>query len=84
MDDLTRVLCDYAYDNLLENSYGIRSRKIQRENQFQAERRLDRLCAAHPELREELEDMLEELSMAAGEDMDAAFTCGLKVGLALR
>ena len=84
MDDLTRVLCDYAYDNLMEGSYGIRSRSIRRENQFQAERRLDRLCAAHPKLREELEDMLEELSVAAGEDMDAAFTCGLRVGLALR
>ena len=84
MDDLTRVLCDYAYDHLLESSYGIRSQMIQREKRYQAERRMNQLCAAAPELRDELEAMWEELSVAAGEDMDAAFTCGLKVGLALR
>lgn len=84
MDDLTRVLCDYAYDNLLESCYGIQGRRAQWDSRYQAERRIKKLCVDRPELREDLEAIWEELALAAGEDMDAAFTCGLKVGLALR
>ena len=81
MDDLTRVLCDYAYDNLLESCYGIQGRRAQWDSRYQAERRIKKLCVDRPELREAI---WEELALAAGEDMDAAFTCGLKAGLALR
>lgn len=85
MDDLIHVLRDYAFHCILEGCYDASSRKEREENARMLGQNMDHLrsvCA--PEIVERVEILLDILEGIRAEDMDAAFTCGLRVGLALR
>ena len=85
MDDLTQVLRDYAFRCLLEGCYGAASREEREDCAHMLGRNMERLQAmCSPEALERVQILLETQEGIRAEDMDAAFTCGLRVGLALR
>ena len=85
MDDLTRVLWKYAAECRLEACYDRTMQEERRENEqalSQNRKRLKELCPA-PVL-ERVEDLCYYLEVLRAVDQEAAFACGLHIGLSLR
>lgn len=85
MDELTRFLWEYACQYRLEGCYDAVSQQNRAECERLAKRnriKLEQLCS--PEARKRLENFCDQLQDIHSEDMEAAFTCGLRLGLALR
>ena len=85
MDDLTRVLRDYAFRCLLEGCYCAASREEREDSERMVGRNMELLqTMCSTETLDRVHILLETQEGIRAEDMDAAFACGLKVGLALR
>ena len=85
MDELTRFLWEYACQYRLEGCYDAASRQNRTESERCATRNraeLEGLCS--PEALKRLENLCDQLENIHAEDTEAAFTCGLRLGLALR
>ena len=82
MDELTRVLWEYASDCRLESCYDQQMKKERRDGETTAERNMERLEEAGA-AGKELEKLWEALVLVRSVDMEAAFTCGLRLGLSL-
>lgn len=83
MDELTRILWDYACECRLEGCYDLQMKKAREEEETMAHRnraRLEELDGAE----DGLEKLWYGLDIVRNVDMEAAFTCGLQLGLALR
>lgn len=84
MDDLTRILWEYAAAYRLETCYS----KDDKDNRTAAEQmagkameKLQKTCSA--ENLDRLDALWSGLEEVRSEDMEAAFACGLSVGLSL-
>lgn len=85
MDELTRTLWEYAKQRLLEGCYDLGMMREREDNETMADRNrksLEELCSPRAVGRVgELCYCLEVLRMV---DVEAAFACGLRLGLSLR
>ena len=80
MDELTRILWEYASDCRLEGCYDQQMRREREENEAaidQSQRKLEVLCP------EQAKDLFYYLEVLRAVDMEAAFSCGLRLGLFL-
>lgn len=85
MDELTRVLWEYAGQRCLEGCYDLEMRQERGENEQAAGRSregLEKLCPS--QTSEQIENLCYSLEVIRTVDMEAAFTCGLRLGLSLR
>lgn len=85
MDDLTRVLWQYASKYQLESCYdqSMQEERGDNENVMQRnQEKLKVLCST--ELWERVENLFDASEILRTVDMEAAFTCGLRLGLSLR
>lgn len=83
MDELTRILWDYACRCRLEGCYDLSMKQERDEDEEMAGRnraRLEELGTA----KKELETLCDCLELIRTVDMEAAFACGLRMGLALK
>ena len=83
MDELTRVLWEYACKCRMEGCYDLSMKQARDEEEEMAGRnraQLEELDAA----KDGLEKLCYSLDIIRTVDMEAAFTCGLQLGLALR
>lgn len=83
MDELTRILWDYACQCRLEGCYDLQMKQARQEEETMAERnraRLEELNGA----KDGLEKLCYSLDILRTVDMEAAFACGLQLGLALK
>ena len=83
MDELTRILWDYACKCRLEGCYDLRMITARAEEEEMAGRnqaRLEELDAA----KDTLDKLCYSLDIIRTVDMEAAFTCGLQLGLSLK
>lgn len=85
MDELTRILWEYAGKCRLEGCYD-RSMQEEREEHEKAidwsRRKLAELCPA--QALEQVENLCYCMEVMRAVDEEAAFTCGLRLGLSLR
>ncbi len=80
MDELTRILWEYACECRLEGCYDLQMKKAQQEEEEMVGRNLEKLdCQAKV-----LENLCYSLDIIRTVDMEAAFTCGLRLGLSLK
>ncbi len=85
MDELTHILWEYIGKYRLEACYGLTSQREREENEQAAGWNLEdlrRLCP--PEALERVGTLMDCLENVRAEDMEAVFTCGLRLGLSLR
>ena len=83
MDELTRILWDYACKCRLEGCYDLQMKTARAEEEGMSGRnqaRLKELDGA----KEETEKLCYSLDIIRTVDMEAAFTCGLQLGLSLK
>ncbi len=85
MDELTRTLWEYAKVCRLEGCYDLDMKREREENEAAAERNRETLAAsAQPPILDRLENLCYCLDVIRSVDLEAAFTCGLRLGLSLR
>ena len=85
MDDLTRALWQYGSKYQLESCYDQSMQEEREDNENMMQRNQEKLkvlCSA--ELKERVENIFDALEILRTVDMEAAFTCGLRLGLSLR
>lgn len=85
MDELTHILWDYAADSRLEGCYDQQMKKERDENQEAAgwsREKLEELCPA--QALEQVKNLCYYFEVLRAVNMEAAFTCGLRLGLSLR
>ena len=85
MVDLTRVLWRYSSKYQLESCYDQSMQEEREDNENMMQRNQEKLkvlCSA--ELKERVENIFDALEILRTVDMEAAFTCGLRLGLSLR
>ena len=85
MDELTHILWEYAGKYRLEGCYDMSAWKAREENEQAAGWNLEdlrRLCPS--EALERVGVLMDCLENIRGEDVEAAFACGLRLGLSLR
>ena len=83
MDELTRTLWEYASQCRLEGCYDLDMKKDREDGKTMAERNREHLKQTGLAAKE-LENLWESLELVRFVDMEAAFTCGLRLGLSLR
>lgn len=83
MDELTRILWDYACKCRLEGCYDLRMKTARAEEEEMAGRNHARLEALDG-AEDRLEKLCYSLDIIRTVDMEAAFTCGLQLGLSLK
>lgn len=83
MDELTRALWDYASQCRLEGCYDLNMKTNREDGETMAGRNRERLAQAGA-AEKELENLWESLELVRSVDMEAAFICGLRLGLNLR
>ena len=85
MNELTRVLWDYAREYRLDTCHQKEDRDNRRDAVQMVERTMEKFRETCPkELAERLDILWDELEEIRSDDMAAAFACGLHVGLSLR
>ena len=85
MDEITRVLWDYAAAYRLDTCYSKDDQDNRTAAARMAERALEKLRkTCTPENLDRLEALWSGLEELRCEDMEAAFVCGLHMGLCLR
>ena len=85
MDELTRILWEYAADCRLESCYDQQMKKEREENEEAigwSRKKLEELCPS--QALEQVENLCYYLEVIRAVDEEAAFTCGLRLGLSLR
>ena len=85
MDELTRTLWKYAGKYRLEGCYDLDMQQEREESETMADRnrkRLEELCSA--QALERAEELCYYLEVLRSVDQEAAFLCGLRLGLSLR
>ena len=85
MDELTHVLWTYASRYRMDGCYDASSQQHRAECERMVLRNraeLERLCS--PEARKRLDSLCDHWEDIRAEDLEAAFTCGLRLGLSLR
>ena len=83
MDELTRTLWEYACRCRLEGCYDMDMKKDREDGETMAKlnrKSLEQMDTA----AKELENLWESLELVRSVDMEAAFACGLRLGLSLR
>ena len=83
MDELTRTLWEYASQCRLEGCYDLGMKKDREDGEKMAGKNREQLEQAGA-IAKELENLWESLELVRSVDMEAAFTCGLRLGLSLR
>ena len=83
MDELTRTLWEYASQCRLDGCYDMDMKKDREDGAAMADRNRERLEQVGAAAKE-LENLWESLALVRSVDMEAAFTCGLQLGLSLR
>ncbi len=83
MDELTRILWEYACECRLEGCYDLQIKKALQEEEEMAGRNRESLEKADCQV-ETLEKLCFSLDIIRTVDMEAAFTCGLRLGLSLK
>lgn len=84
MNDLTRVLWEYASTYQLETCYNKANQENRKAAEQMAETALEKLQkTCPPEILDRLDALWSGLEEIRSEDMEAAFVCGLSVGLSL-
>ena len=83
MDELTRVLWEFAAACRLEGCYDLNMKKDREDGKTMAEWNLEHLKGTEIAAKE-LENLWEALELVRSVDMEAAFTCGFRLGLSLR
>ena len=85
MDELTRILWEYACKYRLEGCYDLTMKEEREENEEaidQCRKLLEKLCSA--QALERAEELCYYLEVLRSVDQEAAFLCGLRLGLSLR
>ena len=85
MDELTQALWEYAGKYRLESCYDRHMQEEREENERAVKKnqeKLEKLCPA--EIWERIEILCFSLEILRSVDEEAAFTCGLRLGLSLR
>lgn len=85
MDELTRILWEYAGRYRLEGYYDKSMQEEREENERVALKNretLETLCSQ--DLRERIDVLSDALETIRAIDEEAAFSCGLRLGLSLR
>ena len=83
MDELIQVLWDYASKYWLEGCYDLARKTEREEGEKMAGLNRERL-EAQGTLTKELDNLCDNLELVRTVDMEAAFICGLQLGLALK
>ena len=83
MDELTRVLWDYACQCRLEGCYSLEMKTMREEEEKMTGRNREHMEKAGCPAKD-LENLWYSLEVIRTVDMEAAFTCGLRLGLALK
>lgn len=82
MDELTRVLWDYACQCRLDGCYDLQTKAAREEEEELAGRNRAHLEESGAE-KDALESLWDGLELIRAMDMEAAFVCGLRLGLSL-
>ena len=83
MDELTRILWDYACRCRLEGCYSLEMKTMREEEEKMTGRNREHMEKAGCPAKD-LENLWYSLEVIRTVDMEAAFTCGLRLGLALK
>ena len=84
MDELTRILWEYACKYRLESCYDRNMQEERQENEEAADfsrKKLEELCSS--QALGQMEDLCYCMEVIHSVDEEAAFTCGLRLGLSL-